>query len=1020
MASDPKKTKRLETPRVLIRLCDSFFYTSEKMIAPMVPAKKSVRVFYKLHPVTMYKIICDTGERFGLEMTELKWCPLKEDSRELVGNLFIHYRALDPWNEVLLAQYVEKLQSELQEFNITNVSIHEVKDQTTLSQPVISEIEYNVYKLKLNYENFQVQQTKLSTLEILPVEFQNIQMLLADLEESRTRIAIFSHNAVGKSFFLNLLLLLTSESHEDYGKQEKRKILLPEEIEGNPTVKVVKDEQFGDLPEAVRDLLSSVEDDEQDFKNLVQPLCNPLIFSNKENVQSEEQFSKLSDYFTDRKRIEIEPYLMPEKEFDESFLTTTKCVIKVKYGTTFQMKIEYFDEEQLQNQLFELVSLYQASEETESTYIFQEMKERAVTSLKAKLSILTEYDEERFKNQLESFKSPEDIKLYEDIKTFAGKTELHIGKGINATEDRLALRAILKDHTRQQPDNPMILRKQIAAVKSIVVYVPSKLLYGGKEILDMPGTDDSDPLAMSFIQDALDTVDVVLLISEYAFTIAGQEVKDTLKTSRFIKNWMQNSEKYKLMLLSYTEKTWQLGKNDLKKLQKLFEQENSKRQKEMSELSKLIHPDSLSQSMKDNTITSRVLPVLYTSIHAMQIEEKISALQNKQKNEVTEDQESKNGTSSQSTSFAQESSFLKKNEDLFSGVKKKLEHIITETVEKKMESIFVKFAQHAMKRWTQIGNRVNNPGIFNPQFYGKNPLFKDKLYILFDDLDKEMSPVFETLIRELQAALAEYKSQAIALFTSELDGKRVNSHTVGNSLEHALTWHFGKTRSSMNEHTCKLTFEKHLKDSLKRHLLEPAYKDGIEHTKRKMGRHIKNVLSAVRTSFLKDIISLCNERWPSNLARFMVRACNPLISNPKSQPQGCTFCGDIKCSVCFYIESSSTFKSSNKGTIYIIQDRLNCASKNVIYLITCKKCSAQYVGQTTQSIRRRFVYHLSTIKCKKDLALPKHYNTADHSLQDISLMVIEQVTNESSILQREQYWISELNTLKPSGLNCIN
>ena len=33
---------------------------------------------------------------------------------------------------------------------------------------------------------------------------------------------------------------------------------------------------------------------------------------------------------------------------------------------------------------------------------------------------------------------------------------------------------------------------------------------------------------------------------------------------------------------------------------------------------------------------------------------------------------------------------------------------------------------------------------------------------------------------------------------------------------------------------------------------------------------------------------------------------------------------------------------------------MNCGTKNVIYLISCKKCGVQYVGETSQTLRGRF------------------------------------------------------------------
>ena len=41
---------------------------------------------------------------------------------------------------------------------------------------------------------------------------------------------------------------------------------------------------------------------------------------------------------------------------------------------------------------------------------------------------------------------------------------------------------------------------------------------------------------------------------------------------------------------------------------------------------------------------------------------------------------------------------------------------------------------------------------------------------------------------------------------------------------------------------------------------------------------------------------------------------------------------------------------------------MNCGTSNVIYMIFCSKCAAQYVGETSQTMRCRFNNHKSTLK----------------------------------------------------------
>ncbi|CAJ0965045.1 unnamed protein product [Ranitomeya imitator] len=69
--------------------------------------------------------------------------------------------------------------------------------------------------------------------------------------------------------------------------------------------------------------------------------------------------------------------------------------------------------------------------------------------------------------------------------------------------------------------------------------------------------------------------------------------------------------------------------------------------------------------------------------------------------------------------------------------------------------------------------------------------------------------------------------------------------------------------------------------------------------------------------------------------------------------------------------------------------------------------------------------HKSTIRCKNLLLpIPSHFIEKGHNVSQLKFQIIEQITpprrggDRVSILKyREAYWIHELNTLHPRGLN---
>ena len=93
-------------------------------------------------------------------------------------------------------------------------------------------------------------------------------------------------------------------------------------------------------------------------------------------------------------------------------------------------------------------------------------------------------------------------------------------------------------------------------------------------------------------------------------------------------------------------------------------------------------------------------------------------------------------------------------------------------------------------------------------------------------------------------------------------------------------------------------------------------------------------------------------RKPKSLGDYLVRA-KVDSRGPKQLLLGTVKCASRRCEVCMYMDENSHFKSSQDNRVYSINYNLNCNSSNVVYLITCKKCSLQYVGSTITKFRLR-------------------------------------------------------------------
>ena len=105
----------------------------------------------------------------------------------------------------------------------------------------------------------------------------------------------------------------------------------------------------------------------------------------------------------------------------------------------------------------------------------------------------------------------------------------------------------------------------------------------------------------------------------------------------------------------------------------------------------------------------------------------------------------------------------------------------------------------------------------------------------------------------------------------------------------------------------------------------------------------------------------------------------------------------------------------------ILHHSISCDTKNVIYLISCKVCSAQYVGQTTTALRTRFNNHRYSVQRNLCTPVGQHFNSSGHNgTTDMWLQGIEIVQNPSKqkLNQRESTWIWNLGSHQIlSGLN---
>jgi predicted GIY-YIG superfamily endonuclease len=170
---------------------------------------------------------------------------------------------------------------------------------------------------------------------------------------------------------------------------------------------------------------------------------------------------------------------------------------------------------------------------------------------------------------------------------------------------------------------------------------------------------------------------------------------------------------------------------------------------------------------------------------------------------------------------------------------------------------------------------------------------------------------------------------------------------------------------------------------------------------------------------------LISFRRNRNLRDLLVSARLPILPGDDSYLKpGFYECPSKKCSVRQFIVTGDKFTSFVTKQNFPIIDHIHDKMSWLIYLITCKRCQQQYVGKTTTSLYTRFTGHKSDIKLYKtpkgkQLPIGKHFNTHNHTIDDMSIIGIESIRRKENaiILHRESFWIKKLCTLSPRGIN---
>ena len=139
---------------------------------------------------------------------------------------------------------------------------------------------------------------------------------------------------------------------------------------------------------------------------------------------------------------------------------------------------------------------------------------------------------------------------------------------------------------------------------------------------------------------------------------------------------------------------------------------------------------------------------------------------------------------------------------------------------------------------------------------------------------------------------------------------------------------------------------------------------------------------------------------------------------------GCRGCGRFMCHVFKSISITEEFTSFTSKKTYKINHSFDCNEKCLIYLLSCKSCGKQYVGNTTDHFRSRWNNYKSDVGKAHKVVTWKMWNKSFYKvisydqgfLKDVEVRLNDK-TQASDPTKREFYWMRTLRTLYLDGLN---
>ena len=156
---------------------------------------------------------------------------------------------------------------------------------------------------------------------------------------------------------------------------------------------------------------------------------------------------------------------------------------------------------------------------------------------------------------------------------------------------------------------------------------------------------------------------------------------------------------------------------------------------------------------------------------------------------------------------------------------------------------------------------------------------------------------------------------------------------------------------------------------------------------------------------------------------FGLTGCSAVAVFPQQKaPPGIYKCNHpryLNCQLLQEDQTKYTFSATKEERR--INGNLNCISENLIYLIECKKCTKQYIGERKPQLHERIVVpsRITISSSSPLLFLHILINQPGHSIDHLLSTPLELIYNKRDCVRkaREAHLINKAMTLEPLGIN---